>query len=48
LDFKDLINTSLDAISFRIKAPAKRDMSIPKLDFSNVKEFKEQDWLSYS
>ena len=46
------MNTSIDAITQRIKIKHSkskdRSPSIPKLNFRNMKEFQEQDWLSYA
>lgn len=52
LELDDLINSTIDVITSKIQKKhnqqRERSTSIPKLDFKNVKEFQEQDWLSYS
>jgi predicted nuclease with TOPRIM domain len=52
IEFDELMNTSIDAITQRIKIKHSkskdRSPSIPKLNFRNMKEFQEQDWLSYA
>jgi hypothetical protein len=46
------MNTSIDAITQRIKMKNSkskdRSPSVPKLNFRNMKEFQEQDWLAYA
>ena len=52
IDFDELMNSSIDAITQRIQnkhsKSKDRSPSIPKLNFRNMKEFQEQDWLSYA
>lgn len=52
IEFDELMNTSIDAITQRIKMKNSkskdRSPSVPKLNFRNMKEFQEQDWLSYA
>lgn len=46
------MNTSIDMITSRIqsKYAKSRDPSpqVPRLDFKNVKELQEQDWMAYA
>ena len=52
IDFEELMNTSIDAITQRIvnkhSKSKERSPSVPKLNFRNMKEFQEQDWLAYA
>jgi hypothetical protein len=52
IDFDELMNSSIDALTQRIQnkhsKSKDRSPSIPKLNFRNMKEFQEQDWLSYA
>jgi hypothetical protein len=52
IDFDELMNSSIDAITQRIQnkhsKSKDRSPSIPKLNFRNMKEFQEQDWLAYA
>lgn len=52
IDFEELMNSSIDAITQRIQnkhsKSKDRSPSVPKLNFRNMKEFQEQDWLSYA
>ena len=52
IDFDELMNSSIDAITQRIQnkhsKSKDRSPSVPKLNFRNMKEFQEQDWLSYA
>ena len=46
------MNTSIDMITNRIQSKYNKSRdtspSVPKLDFKNVKELQEQDWMSYA
>ena len=55
VDFEELMNTSMDVVQKSkignlksAQRDSSRSPSVPRLDFKNVKEFQEQDWLSYS
>lgn len=52
LKFDDLMNTSIDLITNKIQSKHNksrdRSPSVPKLDFKQIKELQEQDWMAYS
>lgn len=52
LKFDDLMNTSIDLITNKIQnkhnKSRDRSPSVPKLDFKQIKELQEQDWMAYS